>query len=274
MRYRQVRSVGGRGEGPGRFSRALRAIAMDSTGTLYAAGDSAVSVFSENGAFLRKLDGGGPVHSVAISPGGSVYAGGAGHVEIFDGKRRDVWRDPEKLGLVTAIGFAGDSVLLADVKARCIRRYTRDGKFQHNIGKDNRMKGFLVPNGALDFSVDSSGVIHAANPGKHRVERYTVDGELLGHIGRFDGLNPEGFSGCCNPTNVSVAGERIFVTEKAEPRAKVYDFEGNLLAVIADEPFDLACKNMDIAVDARGRVYVADTVKLEILVFEPSEVTT
>ena len=27
---------------------------------------------------------------------------------------------------------------------------------------------------------------------------------------------------------------------------------------------------MDIAVDARGRVYVADTVRLEILVFEPA----
>ena len=61
------------------------------------------------------------------------------------------------------------------------------------------------------------------------------------------------------------------MTEKAPPRAKVYDFEGNLLAVIASEVFDLGCKNMDLAVDALGRVYVIDTVRLEVLVFEPSQ---
>ncbi len=131
------------------------------------------------------------------------------------------------------------------------------------------MKGFLIPNGIVDFGVDAEGIIHAANPGKHRVERYTPDGELLGHIGRFDGLDPAGFSGCCNPTNVAVAGrDRLYVTEKAGPRAKVYDFGGTLLSVIATDVFDPNCKNMDIAVDSRGRVYVADTVKLAVLVFE------
>ena len=133
----------------------------------------------------------------------------------------------------------------------CIRRYEAAGKFLNNIGKDNRMKGFLIPNGVVDFGIDADGIIHAANPGKHRVERYTPEGELLGHIGRFDGLDPAGFSGCCNPTNVTVAdGDRIYVTEKAEPRAKVYDFQGKLLAVIATDVFDPNCKNMDIAVDA------------------------
>jgi len=42
--------------------------------------------------------------------------------------------------------------------------------------------------------------------------------------------------------------------------------------VIAADVFDANCKNMSIAVDARGRVYVADTVKLAILVFEPVKV--
>jgi len=113
------------------------------------------------------------------------------------------------------------------------------------------------------------GIIHATNPGKHRIERYTPDDRLLGHIGRFNGIDPAGFSGCCNPTNVTVAGrDRLYVTEKAEPRAKVYDFQGNLKAVIATDVFDPKCKNMGIAVDRRGRVWVADTVRLEIIAFE------
>jgi hypothetical protein len=90
----------------------------------------------------------------------------------------------------------------------------------------------------------------------------------LGHIGRFHGTDPAGFGGCCNPTNVAV-GDRIYVTEKAGPRAKVYDFDGTLRAVIASAPFDPNCKNMSIAVNAREVVYVADTVRLVIFVFEP-----
>jgi hypothetical protein len=100
------------------------------------------------------------------------------------------------------------------------------------------------------------------------VERYRPDGELLGHFGRFDGRDPAGFGGCCNPTNVALAGGgRVAVTEKAGPRAKLYDAGGKLLTIVADQGFDPAAKNMDLAVDSRGRIYVADTGKLEIRVF-------
>jgi len=97
------------------------------------------------------------------------------------------------------------------------------------------------------------------------VEQYTPEGKLLGHIGRFDGVDPAGFTGCCNPTNVAVVGqavspanrsvrEVIYVTEKAIPRAKAYDRSGELQAVIAAGVFDPNCKNMSIAVDAKGQV--------------------
>jgi hypothetical protein len=57
------------------------------------------------------------------------------------------------------------------------------------------------------------------------------------------------------------------VTEKANPRVKVYDAQGNLLSVVATDVFDLNCKNMDVAVDGQGRIYVVDTVRLLIRVF-------
>jgi sugar lactone lactonase YvrE len=176
-----------------------------------------------------------------------VYAGQLRQLEIFDGAGKLVrtWRDETLLGRVTAIGFVKDGVLAGDAADRVIRHFDHDGKFLNNIGKDNPVNGFLIPNGVVDFGVDAHGVIHAANPGKHRVERYLPSGPLLGHIGRFHGTDPAGFGGCCNPTN------------------------GNLQAVIASAPFDPNCKNMSVAVDGRGLVYVADTVKLAIFVFEP-----
>jgi hypothetical protein len=257
MQYRHVQTIDGKG--------AVDGIAVDAHGQLYAAGDGGIKVLGLN----KRWPTSRPALAVAVAGDGAVYAGEMGQIEIFDGggKLLNTWRDERLLGRVTAIGFTKDSVLAGDAADRAIRRFDRSGKFLNNIGKDNPVNGLLIPNGVVDFGVDAQGVIYAANPGKHRVERYTGGGELLGHIGRFDGLDPAGFTGCCNPTNVAIR-DGIYTTEKAPPRVKAYDFGGKLLAVIATDLFDANCKNMDIAVDARGRVYVVDTVKAAILVFE------
>ena len=120
--------------------------------------------------------------------------------------------------------------------------------------------------------MDAENVIHAPNPGKHRVERYSLDGELLGRFGRFDGRDPAGFSGCCNPTNIALAPEGlVVVTVKAEPGVKVYNADGKLLAVIGADDFDPRCKNMDVAVDSQGRIHVIDTARLYICVYAPDK---
>lgn len=272
MSYNHVQTIGGKGDAPDRFTSALRGLAIDKRDRLFAAGDSEIKVFARDGSLERRWHTAQPPWSVAVAVDGRVFVGEAGQVEIFDpsGRLTDTWRHSKRFGLVTAIGFVGTDLLIGDAAGRAIRRHDTHGTFLNDIGANNRMQGFLVPNGVVDFSVDADGVIHATNPGKHRVERYTPDDRLLGHIGRFDGIDPEGFGGCCNPTNVCVIDHRIYVTEKADPRAKVYDASGRLLEVIADRAFDLNCKNMDLVVDARGRVYVADTARLTILVFEGS----
>ena len=270
MEYRQIRVTGGQGNTPGRFATSLRGLAVDAQGQLYAAGDAGITVFDQAGSVKRRWATSRPPLSVAVAGDGAVYAGEERQIEIFDGagKLVNTWRDDALLGRVTAIGFVKDGVLAGDAADRAIRHFDRGGKFRNTIGKDNPVHGLLITNGVVDFAVDAHGVIHAANPGKHRVERYLPGGELLGHIGRFHGTDPAGFGGCCNPTNVAVR-DRIYVTEKAGPRAKVYDFDGTLQAVIASAPFDPNCKNMSVAVDGRGVVYVADTVKLAIFAFRP-----
>ncbi len=295
MEYRQLRVISGKGDQPHQFASALRGIALDGADLLYAVGDSVVKVFDAEGSLRGQWNTGKPGYCVAVGKDGTVYVGQEGRIEIYAGEEvgsismhqpggvdmhasqriethPTAWDDPQRLGLVTAITVTADHVLIADARERCLRRYDRSGKFLNNIGRQPGRRGFLIPNGVLDFAVDDQGVIHAANPGKHRVERYTAGGELLGHFGRFDGQNPEGFPGCCNPTNITVTGSGgLIVTEKAGPRVKAYTAEGKLLAVIADDVFDPNCKNMDVAVDSKERVYVVDTARLQICVFAPDQ---
>ncbi|MFH1747989.1 MAG: PQQ-binding-like beta-propeller repeat protein [Planctomycetota bacterium] len=276
--YRQVAVIAGADAKRGRFNETLNGLALDSQDRLYAVGDSVVRVFSPAGELLREWTTERPGYAVAVAEDGTVYVGQAGQVQVFDkeGKLRATWRDAERLGVVTAIGVVGDEVVLADAKDRCLRRYDRQGQFINNIGKDNRMHGFLIPNGAVDFTVDAQGVIHAANPGRHRVEKYTLEGKQVGRYGRFGGSDLAGFTGCCNPTNIALAKNgRVVVTVKADPHVKVFDAGGEkLLAIVGREAFDPNCKNMDVVVDSRGRIYVADTVRLQICVFAPEEAAT
>jgi sugar lactone lactonase YvrE len=272
MDYETGAVLGGKGPAEHQFGEALRGIAVGPGDRLWAVGDSEVKVFDEEGKLLGRWKTALPGHSVAVDADGRVWVGEWQQVEIFDpdGSAIDTWKGAGRLGLVTAIGFSGGDVFLADATARWIHRYDRDGRFLNDIGDRHRKGGFHIPNGVVDFAVAGDGIVHVANPGMHRVERYTPDGKLLGHFGRFDGRDPAGFPGCCNPTNVTLdAAGRVVVSEKAGPRAKVYDPEGTLLTVVADDAFDPAAKNMDIAVDSRGRIYVADTVRLAILVFVP-----
>jgi sugar lactone lactonase YvrE len=268
MEYRHTRVMA-----DGVFHHSIRALATGPDGRLYAAGDSQVTVFDPAGKVVRQWATAKPACSIALSPDKRVFVGQPGQVEIFqnDGQLVKAWR-AGWLGEITAIGFYKDETFVADTSSRSIRRYDRELKPLNEIGKDNRTNGFLIPNGVLDFEIDSHGIIHAANPGKHRVERYQQDGKLLGHIGRFDGIDPEGFPGCCNPTNVALGPKgEVLVTEKAGPRAKALTADGKLAAVLASSVLDANCKNMAVAVDFRGRVYVAETVRRHILVFEQAE---
>jgi len=272
MKFRPAHRIGGKGEAAHQFRDALRGIAVDGQDRIYAVGDSSVKVFDAQGTLLRRWKTELPGHSVAVAPDGRVWVGQWRQVAIYDeqGKPVDTWRDPERLGLITAIAFGGDDVFLADATARWIHRYDLEGRLLNEIGDRHRKGGFHIPNGVVDFAVDTSGVIHVANPGMHRVERYTATGESLGYFGRFDGRDPAGFPGCCNPTNLTLdAAGRVIVSEKAGPRVKLYDPEGQLLAVVADDVFDVEAKNMDVAVDSAGRIYAVDTVGLEIHVFQP-----
>lgn len=258
---------------------------------MYAVGDREVKVFEPGGRLSRHWNTAKPGQCVSVTADGRIHVGEDGQVESYDGTGTllTTFRDGARLGLVTAVGRADDCLLLADAAHRCIRRYDKAGKWLNDIGTDNNTRGFLMPNGRLDFAVDANGVIHVAHPAKFRVERYAADGKRLGHFGKFGTRAIEDFPGCCNPTSLALmSGGRVVVAEKAPARVKVFDAAGRMLAFIGAEAFDQNSKNMPVAVGVAGkhlhpalpiqrgdgfseRIYVGDTARLHICVFEPEE---
>lgn len=272
MSYRLGGRLAGRGEAPWNFRRELRAIACDGDGNWLLAGDQEVKSLAPDGTVIARWQTASPGWSLAVDGEGRVWVGEQGRIEIFarDGSLEDSWRDAEHLRLVTALAVTPEEVFVADAGSRWIHRFDAARRLRNHIGDRHRKGGFHIPNGVLDFARDEDGTLVVANPGMHRVERYEADGTSLGFFGRFGQHDPAAFPGCCNPTNLALGpGGEIVVSEKAGPRVKVYDRDGELLDVVADaDQFDAACKNMSLAVDPQGSIGVADTVGLSLAIFE------
>jgi hypothetical protein len=271
--YRLGRRLAGRGEAAWQFRRELRAVAGDGDGNWLLAGDLEVKRLTADGELVARWPTSRPGWSLAVDAEGRIWVGEEGRIEIFsrDGELEDTWSDEKLFRLVTALVVTPEDVFVADAGTRWIHRFDSTRRLRNHIGDRHRKGGFHIPNGVLDFARDQDGMLVVANPGMHRVEFYQADGASNGFFGRFGQHDPAAFTGCCNPTNLALGpGGEIVVSEKAGPRVKVYDPEGELIDVVADEAqFDPGCKNLDLAVDAQGSIGVADTVALSLAIFEP-----
>jgi hypothetical protein len=257
---------------PGEFRRSLSGIAVGLRDSVYALGDDEIRVFDAGGRLTRGWKAPLQACCLGVAADDRVVVGSPGHVDLYDGRGVHVARfaagTRDAPADVSAVRITGDSVLVADVRARVIRHYDLRGRERGVIGAQSKTGGFMLPNKSLDFDVDGAGVVHATDTGRHQVTSWTLDGAMVGAFGTFGMARPEDFVGCCNPVNVAIAPDGGIVTaEKAVARVKVFSKDRSLLAVIGPEHFDPMCRHIHIAVDSTGRIVAADPERRTIAVF-------
>ncbi len=264
--------------GPGtacEFRHDLAGLALGPRDAIYTLGDDEVRVVDAGGRFARSWKAPARARCLCVAPDGRVAVGSPGRVDLFDAKGTRIGGFAagmrEKPAEVTALRFVRDAILVADATARIIRRYDFRGVELGVIGDRNKTGGFMLPNGGLDFDVDSTGVVHATDTGRHQITSWTLDGRMVGSFGKFGMARPEDFVGCCNPVNVAVApGGGIVTAEKMIARVKVFDRDRSLVAVIGPEHFDPMCRRIHVAVDSTGQIVAADPERRTIAVFKRS----
>lgn|GEM_PF-2128233 len=113
------------------------------------------------------------------------------------------------------------------------------------------------------------GVLLVAENSRHRVNKFSTDGKLLGRWGKRDRRTLEGFAACCNPVCFDIGSDgSIYTAESGVGRVKRFSADGEFLGVVGmvdTTNFDgntsaaAAACYMPIEVTPDGdRVYVMD----------------
>lgn len=261
-----------------------RAIALDSQGLMYIAGDKAVRIFTESGKLLDEIVLPGVPRSLTVADDGKIYVGIINHIAVYNrqGKQLASWESLGDRALLTSIAVSGSDVFAADAGNRIVLHYDTNGNLINRIGgkdEDRNIPGFIIPSPYFDLVMRRDQLLRVVNPGLHKIEAYTFDGDLEFSWGKYS-TSIEGFCGCCNPINIAVLGDDSFVTcEKGLARIKIYDPEGAFVGVVAGpEQFGVTahvcttpeqCQSggFDVAVDAQDRIFVLDTIKNVVKIF-------
>jgi len=262
------------------------AIAVDSNGSVYVAGDEAVRIFAQSGEQLNEIKLDDAPRCLTLTKDGTIYIGMKDHVEIYDaqGQRKASWDSLGKDAILTSIVASEDNVIVADAGNRIVIRYDLEGSIINQIGKRDTFRnipGFAIPSPYFDLALPKDGLLRVVNPGRLRIEAYTLDGDIEFWWGSPSAAI-EGFCGCCNPVNIAVLPDGGFVTcEKGLVRIKIYDSGGSFVGVVAGPeqfgaggttkicmlPEECQTAGFDVAVDSEGRVFVLDTVDNIVKVF-------
>lgn len=257
----------------------LRAIAVGPDDRVYAAGDKCYVILGKDGKVESKVDLEKVPNCLAVDQDATVYVGVWDHVEVFDAKgtRTAVWEKAGPTAWMTSLAVSANAVYAADFGDKTVVHYDKKGKIVGRLGEAGKVEGvgkYEIPSPYFDVAVDGNGNPWVAHTGRRLLETYKEDGSLKSSWGQ-SGPQIEKFSGCCNPSHFTMRKDGSFVTaEKGLVRVKIHAANGDLVGVVAAaKDFEKGIHGLDLAVDSKDRILVADpaTSAVRIYALDPAK---
>lgn len=249
----------------------IHAICIDRNDNIYIAGDG-VAIYDSNLKSVAKFAEGKEIRSISIDEN-KIYLGIQDHIEVLDLKGNSLasWKAINEKSVITSIAVSENYVYVADAGNRIVYQYNKSGELVKEIGKKNPEKGiqgFVIPSPFFDLLIGREGELWVVNPGRHQFENYNEKGEQISSWAKTS-MDVEGFSGCCNPSNIAMISNGTFVTsEKGIERVKTHNQMGKFESVVVTpESFIEGTQGIDLAVDSKDRIYVLDPEKKEVVIY-------
>ncbi len=255
------------------------ALAVDSDGNIYVGGRTiaALNPAGKQQAASARFEN--PVTALAVVGAEMVFAACRNEVRILQrqGDRlesRGVWATLDEGAVISSIAAGSGCVVVADSLARSAWIYNLEGERVGQL-RSSDANGFTTPDLLMDVAIAPDATIWVANPGRHRLESF----DRKGNPGRMWGAASttlEGFAGRSNPAHFAILADGSFITaETSVVRIKVYRPNGTLDAVVAEpDAFAANARDLDLAVDRAGRIFILDTKANAIRIFSRTPAET
>ncbi|PLX05340.1 MAG: hypothetical protein C0595_00010 [Marinilabiliales bacterium] len=252
----------------------MKAVDVDQDDNIYVAGKDKILIYDKDANLLKQINTGAEALSMKVSDSKEIYLGTRDHIEIWnsEGDKKDSWEVRNDKVVITSIALADSSVFVADAGNKIVYHYDLYGNFINEIGRKDSIKGiqgFVLPSPYFDVAIGRDNELWVVNSGRHQFEAYDKYGNLKSSWKKTS-MNLDGFSGCCNPSNMAILPNGSFVTtEKGIVRIKVHKPSGEFESVVATPgQFDKGTRGLDIAIDSENRVIVLDPMRGLIRIFQ------
>ena len=261
-------------------------------GLVLVAGDRSVRLFSTSGVLRNEIKLERPPHCLHVAGPDELLIGLGNWFEGFDFDGKQKSRSPRfgQEAFLTALAVHEGTVYLADAGAREVLKCDRHtGAVTGRFGRKDEppgAPGFVVPSPYFDLAI-GGGQLHVANPGRLRVERYSLDGSYISSWGE-PGMAVTRFCGCCNPVYFALLPDGSYITsEKGLARVNIYGASGLFKGAVAGPETLVDDKNLakracadcrlgggfDVSCDETGRIFVLDPFRKTVRIFSPRTLT-
>lgn len=251
----------------------LHGIAIDKSDNIYLTGKDKVIIYDSELNLKSSFNTGIEAKCITVGDDSKIYLEVNDHIEIYDSKGAKLksWNPINVKSVITSIAVTEKFVYVADAGNRIVYQYNRSGELVKEIGKKNAEKGiqgFVIPSPYFDLLIGREGELWVVNPGRHQFECYNENGEQVSSWAKTS-MDVDGFSGCCNPSNIAMLSDGSFVTsEKGIERVKIHQPSGEFKNVVASpDKFVEGTHGIDLAVDSKDRVFVLDPEKKIVSVY-------
>jgi beta-propeller repeat-containing protein len=252
----------------------IRGVTVDYNDNIYVTGDGKVEIYSSEGILQKEFNIHNNASCIATDKNQLIYLGIVDHIEIWnnEGDKISEWNTINDKTVITSITINDTSVFVSDAGNKIVHHYNNDGVVINQIGEKDSVsgiQGFVIPSPYFDVAMGRDGEVWAVNSGRHQLEAYNPDGNLISSW-KKSSMGTDGFSGCCNPSHIALLSDGSFVTsEKGIVRIKIHEPSGKFRCMVASpDQFEKGTKGLDLAVDSNNRIIVLDPVRNIIRVFE------
>jgi len=252
----------------------MKAVDVDQDDNIYLAGKDKILIYDKDGNLLKDINTGSEALSIKVGHDKDIYIGARDHIEIWDseGGKKDSWEVRNNRVVISSIALADSSVFVADAGNKIVYHYDLYGNFINDIGRKDSVKGiqgFVIPSPYFDIAIGRDDELWVVNSGRHQFESYDKYGNLKSSWKKTS-MNLDGFSGCCNPSNMAILPNGSFVTtEKGIVRVKIHNPSGEFESVVATpKQFDKGTRGLDVAIDSENRVILLDPMRELIRIFK------